>query len=121
MRATGWAARLTFESRGLHWQKKNVHGRMGSGEMNGLLAFCICICSDGVKVTASGLTRQQQQRVAAHSHIRSLGLAADGTALPQGGGMVGQQEAREAAGIIVDLIKSRKLAGQQLFSFVSFR
>lgn len=70
--------------------------------------------SDGVKVTATGLTRQQQQRVAAHSHIRSLGLAADGTALPQGGGMVGQQEAREAAGIIVDLIKARKLAGQAL-------
>lgn len=67
--------------------------------------------SDGVKVTATGLTRQQQQRVAAHSHIRSLGLAADGTALQQGGGMVGQLEAREAAGIIVDLIKARKLAG----------
>ncbi|CDJ36000.1 RuvB-like 1, putative [Eimeria mitis] len=70
--------------------------------------------SEGVKVTASGLTKQQQQRVAAHSHIRSLGLAADGTALPQGGGMVGQLEAREAAGIVVDLIKARKLAGQAL-------
>ena len=65
-----------------------------------------------MKVTTSGLTKQQQQRVAAHSHIRSLGLAADGTALPQGGGMVGQLEAREAAGIIVDLIKARKLAGE---------
>ncbi|XP_026193360.1 ruvB-like protein 1 [Cyclospora cayetanensis] len=72
------------------------------------------LASDGVKVSATGLTRQQQQRVAAHSHIRSLGLAADGTALPQAGGMVGQVEAREAAGIIVDLIKARKLAGQAL-------
>ncbi|KAL8427618.1 hypothetical protein Efla_005793 [Eimeria flavescens] len=70
--------------------------------------------SEGIKVTTSNLTKQQQQRVAAHSHIRSLGLAADGTALPQGGGMVGQLEAREAAGLIVDLIKARKLAGQAL-------
>lgn len=73
---------------------------------------CGLLRSGEVKVTATGLTKQQQQRVAAHSHIRSLGLAADGTALPQGGGMVGQLEAREAAGIIVELIKAGKLAGE---------
>ena len=75
------------------------------------LGIFFVMCSEGVKISASGLNKQQQQRVAAHSHIRSLGLAPDGTALPQGGGMVGQLEAREAAGIIVDLIKARKLAG----------
>ena len=44
-------------------------------------------------------------RVAAHSHVKSLGLAQDGTAEEIGGGMVGQVEAREACGLIVDLIR----------------
>ena len=44
-------------------------------------------------------------RVAAHSHVKSLGLATDGTAEDIGGGMVGQVEAREACGLIVDLIR----------------
>lgn len=57
---------------------------------------------------------QQKQRLAAHSHIKGLGLHADGTAMAAGGGMVGQVLAREAAGLVVDLIKSKKLAGQAL-------
>merc|ERR1712014_137122 len=31
-----------------------------------------------------------------------------------GGGMVGQEKAREAAGVVVDLIKSKKMAGRAL-------
>ena len=52
------------------------------------------------------------QRVAAHSHIKGLGLDEKGTALPVGAGLVGQELAREAAGVIVDLIKSKKMAGR---------
>ncbi|CBZ55679.1 hypothetical protein NCLIV_061030 [Neospora caninum Liverpool] len=72
--------------------------------------------SSGIRVQAGsgGLSLQQQQRLAAHSHIKSLGLHADGTAMKTGGGMVGQEKAREAAGLVVDLIKTKKLAGQAL-------
>lgn len=54
------------------------------------------------------------QRVATHTHIRGLGLREDGTAEPIAAGLVGQAPAREAAGIIVDLIKSKKMAGKAL-------
>eukprot|EP00042_Codosiga_hollandica_P040103 m.342048 g.342048 ORF g.342048 m.342048 type:complete len:101 (+) comp55774_c0_seq2:16-318(+) len=52
------------------------------------------------------------QRVAQHSHVKGLGLAEDGTALPIGGGLVGQDQAREGAGVIVDLIRAKKMAGR---------
>lgn len=52
------------------------------------------------------------QRIAQHSHVKGLGLADDGTALPIGGGLVGQDQAREGAGVIVDLIKAKKMAGR---------
>ena len=51
-------------------------------------------------------------RVAAHSHVKSLGLNAEGAAEEIAGGLVGQVEAREACGLIVDLIKSKKMAGR---------
>ena len=54
------------------------------------------------------------QRVASHTHIQGLGLNADGTALDIGSGLVGQQRAREACGIVVDLIRSKKMAGRAL-------
>jgi RuvB-like protein 1 (pontin 52) len=54
------------------------------------------------------------QRIASHTHIQGLGLSADGTALDIGSGLVGQQRAREACGIVVDLIRSRKMAGRAL-------
>ncbi|CAD7091829.1 unnamed protein product [Hermetia illucens] len=54
------------------------------------------------------------QRIAAHSHVKGLGLNESGAALPVGGGLVGQSNAREAAGIVVDLIKSKKMAGRAL-------
>jgi RuvB-like protein 1 (pontin 52) len=52
------------------------------------------------------------QRVAAHTHIKGLGLKEDGTANEVAHGMVGQQVAREAAGVVVDLIKSKKMSGR---------
>jgi len=53
------------------------------------------------------------KRVSAHSHVRGLGLNDQGDA-PDGAsaGLVGQKEAREAAGIVVDLIRMKKLAGR---------
>ncbi|KAI0978071.1 hypothetical protein GJ496_000068 [Pomphorhynchus laevis] len=54
----------------------------------------------------------QTQRIASHSHIKGLGLDDEGSAKPIGAGLVGQTEAREAAGIIVDLIKCKKMAGR---------
>ncbi|XP_045473690.1 ruvB-like helicase 1 [Harmonia axyridis] len=52
------------------------------------------------------------QRISAHSHIKGLGLNEAGFALPAAAGLVGQEQAREAAGIVVDMIKSKKMAGR---------
>ncbi|KAK4954701.1 RuvB ATP-dependent DNA helicase pontin [Elasticomyces elasticus] len=54
----------------------------------------------------------RESRTSAHSHIRGLGLRGDGFAEKNGGGFVGQGAAREACGVVVDLVKSRKLAGR---------
>jgi len=56
----------------------------------------------------------KSQRIASHSHVKGLGLAEDGTAQQIADGMVGQEKAREAAGVVVDLIKSKKMAGRAL-------
>ncbi|KAK1744274.1 RuvB-like DNA helicase [Skeletonema marinoi] len=54
-------------------------------------------------------------RVSAHTHIKGLGLDPHtGVANPIGSGLVGQEQAREACGLIVDLIRSRKMAGRAL-------
>jgi RuvB-like protein 1 (pontin 52) len=52
------------------------------------------------------------QRIAAHTHIKGLGLNENGLALPIAAGLVGQEAAREAAGVIVELIKTKKMAGR---------
>ena len=52
------------------------------------------------------------ERVGFHTHIKGLGLDEKGRALPVADGMVGQKEAREAAGFIVKLIKEGKMAGR---------
>ncbi|XP_050401492.1 ruvB-like 1 [Patella vulgata] len=52
------------------------------------------------------------QRIASHSHVKGLGLDDNGYAIQNAAGLVGQTEAREAAGIIVELIKSKKMAGR---------
>mmetsp|Transcript_25236 Transcript_25236/g.55951 ORF Transcript_25236/g.55951 Transcript_25236/m.55951 type:complete len:457 (-) Transcript_25236:43-1413(-) len=53
-------------------------------------------------------------RVAAHTHIKGLGLDEAGRAFPTGCGLVGQEKAREAAGLVVELIKAKKMAGRAL-------
>lgn len=53
-------------------------------------------------------------RIATHTHIKGLGLDDSGRAFPTGAGLVGQEKAREAAGLVVDLIKSKKMAGRAL-------
>eukprot|EP00611_Tribonema_gayanum_P020202 TRINITY_DN3641_c0_g2_i1.p1 TRINITY_DN3641_c0_g2~~TRINITY_DN3641_c0_g2_i1.p1 ORF type:complete len:455 (+),score=162.83 TRINITY_DN3641_c0_g2_i1:1483-2847(+) len=54
------------------------------------------------------------QRVAVHTHIKGLGLNDAGIAIPIAAGLVGQEKAREAAGVVVELIKSKKMAGRAL-------
>ncbi len=56
---------------------------------------------------------REWERIAAHSHIQGLGL--EGLkAKPVADGMVGQIEAREAAGLVVRLIKEGKFAGRAI-------
>lgn len=52
--------------------------------------------------------------MAVHTHIKGLGLNDAGIAIPIAAGLVGQERAREAAGIVVELIKSKKMAGRAL-------
>jgi RuvB-like protein 1 (pontin 52) len=52
------------------------------------------------------------QRIAHHSHVKSLGIAEDGSVMDVGGGLVGQVQARQAASLVVDLIKTKKMAGR---------
>ena len=54
------------------------------------------------------------QRISSHSHIKGLGLRKDGKPEDIAMGLVGQVEAREACGIVVELIKSKKMAGKAL-------
>ncbi|MEM1526046.1 MAG: RuvB-like domain-containing protein [Ignisphaera sp.] len=52
------------------------------------------------------------KRISAHSHIRGLGLDEKGEPISVADGLVGQLEARRAAGIVVKMIKDGKLAGR---------
>merc|ERR1712216_111835 len=54
------------------------------------------------------------QRVASHTHIKGLGLDDNGNAEQCASGLCGQEKAREAAGVIVEMIKSKKMAGRAL-------
>lgn len=54
------------------------------------------------------------QRVATHSHIKGLGVDKNGKADDISSGLVGQNEAREAASLVVDLVKSKRMAGRAL-------
>lgn len=56
----------------------------------------------------------RKERITVHSHIRGLGLDENGTALPMAKGFVGQKTAREACGLVLDLIQSKKFAGRAL-------
>lgn len=57
---------------------------------------------------------QEFERIGAHSHIKSLGLDEEKTAQFKADGMVGQEKAREAAGLVVDLIKEGQMAGRAI-------
>jgi len=56
--------------------------------------------------------RTEFKRIGVHSHIRGLGLDESGKAKPIADGLVGQKEAREAAGVVVQMIKEGKMAGR---------
>ncbi|KAL1199207.1 RuvB-like protein 1 [Cardamine amara subsp. amara] len=56
----------------------------------------------------------KKQRIATHTHIKGLGLEPTGIPIPLAAGFVGQLEAREAAGLVVDMIKQKKMAGKAL-------
>merc|ERR1712110_942277 len=54
------------------------------------------------------------QRVAVHTHVKGLGLDEEGNALQCAAGLCGQEKAREAAGVVCEMIKSKKMAGRAL-------
>ncbi|KAG9232160.1 TIP49 C-terminus-domain-containing protein [Amylocarpus encephaloides] len=54
----------------------------------------------------------RDHRTATHTHIKGLGLGEDDFAEKQSEGFVGQTVAREACGIIVDLIRAKKMSGR---------
>ncbi|KAK1394129.1 RuvB-like helicase [Heracleum sosnowskyi] len=49
-----------------------------------------------------------------HTHIKGLGLETNGTAIPLAAGFVGQSAASEASGLVVDMIRQKKMAGRAL-------
>ncbi|MEM4487215.1 MAG: RuvB-like helicase [Desulfurococcaceae archaeon] len=63
----------------------------------------------GIGIRIETTTRR---RIGTHSHVRGLGLDEKGKALFIADGLVGQAEAREAAGIVVKMIKEGKMAGR---------
>ena len=52
------------------------------------------------------------ERIGAHTHIKGLGLDENLRAVKVKDGMVGQEKAREAAGLVVQMIKEGKLSGK---------
>ncbi|MFQ5711646.1 MAG: RuvB-like domain-containing protein [Candidatus Geothermarchaeales archaeon] len=64
----------------------------------------------GIREVPTGPSRFE--RIGAHSHIKGLGLDENLNAVRVKDGMVGQMKAREAAGLIVQMIKEGKLSGR---------
>ena len=52
------------------------------------------------------------ERIGAHTHIKGLGLDGNLKAVRIKDGMIGQERAREAAGLVVQMIKEGKLSGK---------
>jgi len=52
------------------------------------------------------------ERIGAHTHVKGLGLDKTLKAIKIKDGMVGQERAREAAGLVVQMIKEGKLSGK---------
>lgn len=60
-------------------------------------------------------SQERLERIAAHSHVKGLGINAAGVAIQgRASGLIGQRHAREAAGIVVELIKTKRMAGKAL-------
>ncbi|KAI7073335.1 hypothetical protein KC352_g42302, partial [Hortaea werneckii] len=60
-----------------------------------------------VQIAEVRQSNSRENRTAAHSHIKGLGLRSDGTADTSSHGFVGQTSAREACGVVVDLIRAK--------------
>lgn len=73
--------------------------------------FCVTPGMSRMKIEEVKSTTKKL-RVAAHSHVKGLGLDERGTAKQVAAGLVGQELAREALGVVVDLIQSKKMAGR---------
>ena len=56
----------------------------------------------------------RSERIGAHTHVRGLGLDDNLNAVKVKDGMVGQEKAREAAGLVVKMIKEGKLSGKSI-------
>lgn len=54
------------------------------------------------------------ERIGAHTHINGLGLDENLKAIKVKDGMVGQERAREAAGLVIRMIKEGKLSGKTI-------
>lgn len=68
-----------------------------------------------LKVDTIKTNNDKQQRITPHSHVKGLGLDAEGnTAVNNTCGLIGQHNARKAAGVIVDLIKMGKMSGRAI-------
>jgi len=52
------------------------------------------------------------ERIGAHTHVKGLGLDENLNAIKVKDGMVGQEKAREAAGLVVKMIREGKLSGK---------
>lgn len=66
--------------------------------------------ADGDKIEIRDVTRIE--RIGAHSHIRGLGLDDILEARAVSQGMVGQKNARRAAGIVANMVREGKIAGR---------
>ncbi|EDR22945.1 hypothetical protein, conserved [Entamoeba dispar SAW760] len=55
---------------------------------------------------------QPKERTSSHSHINGLGLDANGNVINNKCGLVGQENAREALGLIVEMVKAKRMAGR---------
>lgn len=67
-----------------------------------------------IDVQSSASSAAARDRAAAHTHIKGLGLDEEGFSRPVDGGFVGQGSAREACGVVVDMVKARKLSGKAM-------
>ncbi|CAG9463519.1 unnamed protein product [Pedinophyceae sp. YPF-701] len=70
------------------------------------------MAANDVKVAAEIKDLTRIERIGAHSHIRGLGLDDVLEARKVSQGMVGQVQARKAAGIILQMIRDGKIAGR---------